>query len=60
MIERLIAARLSDMLERVEILTANQTDFRAGRSAEDQVLRLACWEKLKSVSTESTPMTLHG
>ena len=40
-IERLVAVRLSYMLERRGVLTANQTGFRAGRSAEDQVLRLA-------------------
>ena len=40
-IERLVAARLLDFVERRGILSRFQAGFRPGRSAEDQVLRLA-------------------
>ena len=39
-VERMVAARLSDLLERNGALARVQAGFRAGRSAEDQVLRL--------------------
>ena len=40
-VERLVAARLSDFVERHDVLSQFQAGFRPGRSAEDQVLRLA-------------------
>jgi ribonuclease HI len=40
-IERLVAARLLDLIERRGILSRVQAGFRPGRCAEDQVLRLA-------------------
>ena len=40
-VERLVATRLLDFLERHALLNHEQAGFRPGRSAEDQVLRLA-------------------
>ena len=39
-VERMVAARMYDVLERSGALAQVQAGFRAGRSAEDQVLRL--------------------